>query len=114
MNEPTPIPMLIWCPLCHHRHIDEGEFKTKIHHTHSCQKCGLTFRLAIVPTVGVLFLPGFKTETKAERKEAFLKMAREAGELLNDPDCPSLLAGHPDEGRAGLEELSDDDIHGVN
>jgi hypothetical protein len=55
-----PIPMLIWCPMCCARHIDEGEFATKPHHTHSCQSCGLTWRPAIVPTVGVQYLPGFK------------------------------------------------------
>lgn len=58
--EITPIPMIMYCPECHKRHIDRGEFATKIHHTHSCQKCGLTWRPAVVPTVGVQFLPGFK------------------------------------------------------
>jgi hypothetical protein len=61
-EEPRPIPMLLVCPLCRVRHIDEGEFATKVHHTHSCQACGLTWRPAIVPTVGVLFLPGFKNK----------------------------------------------------
>ena len=56
----SAIPMLIWCPMCKARHVDAGEFATKLHHTHSCQKCGLTWRPAIVPTVGVQFLPGFK------------------------------------------------------
>ena len=37
-----------------------AEFATKPHHTHSCQECGLTWRPAIGPTVGVQFLPGFK------------------------------------------------------
>jgi len=106
MNE--PIPMLLWCPLCHTRHLDEGEFATKPHHSHSCQKCGLTWRPAIVHTVGVQFLPGFKNETKAERQEAFLKMGREAGKLLEKSGV-SMLAGNPD-----LEELTEDDIHGVN
>jgi hypothetical protein len=55
-----PIPMLIHCPICAHRHIDEGEWATKIHHTHSCQHCGHTWRPAVVNTVGVKFLPGFK------------------------------------------------------
>ena len=59
-KEPVPIPMFLTCPLCGARHIDEGEFATKVHHTHSCQNCGLTWRPAIVPTVGVKFLPGFK------------------------------------------------------
>lgn len=61
----APIPMLLWCPMCSKRHIDEGEFATtKVHHTHSCQNCGLTWRPAIVPTVGVQFLPGFKSVVK--------------------------------------------------
>ncbi len=56
----TPIPMLLWCPGCGARHIDEGEFATKPHHTHACQTCGLPWRPALVPTCGVQFLPGFK------------------------------------------------------
>lgn len=42
------------------RHIDVGEFATKPHHTHACQHCGMTWRPAVVDTVGVRFLPGFK------------------------------------------------------
>ena len=48
------------CPLCHARHVDAGEFVTKPHHTHACQACGMVWRPAVVPTVGVQFLPGFK------------------------------------------------------
>lgn len=60
MNGSTePIPMILLCPLCGERHIDTGEFETKPHHTHACQKCGNTWRPAIQPTVGVKFLPGF-------------------------------------------------------
>lgn len=57
---PPPIPMLLWCPLCHARHIDEGEFATKSHKNHSCQSCGLTWQPCKLPTVGVQFLPGYK------------------------------------------------------
>ena len=57
-----PIPMLLWCPECGERHIDEGRFATKVHHTHACQECGNVWRPAVVPTVGVRFLPGFKNE----------------------------------------------------
>jgi predicted RNA-binding Zn-ribbon protein involved in translation (DUF1610 family) len=57
------IPMLLWCPECHHRHIDTGEFVTKLHHTHACQNCGMVWRPAIVATQGVQFLPGFKSES---------------------------------------------------
>jgi predicted RNA-binding Zn-ribbon protein involved in translation (DUF1610 family) len=56
------VPMLLHCPECRTRHIDKGEFATKLHHTHSCQACGLTWRPAIVHTVGVQFLPGFRDE----------------------------------------------------
>ncbi len=59
---PDPIPMLLNCPSCGARHIDQGEFSTKPHHTHACQSCGMVWRPAIEPTVGVQFLPGFKDD----------------------------------------------------
>jgi rubredoxin len=55
-----PIPMILICPGCCARHIDTGLFATKPHHTHACQVCGLVWRPALVDTVGVKFLPGFK------------------------------------------------------
>jgi rubredoxin len=54
------IPMILWCPECMERHIDTGDFATKLHHTHACQNCGFVWRPAIVATVGVRFLPGCK------------------------------------------------------
>lgn len=57
---PAPVEMLLYCPECGARHIDDGEFETKPHHTHACQECGMCWRPAVVPTVGVRFLPGFK------------------------------------------------------
>src|SRR5277367_3652454 len=45
-----PFKLLLYCPECGKRHIDAGEFATKVHHTHSCQYCGLTWRPAIVAT----------------------------------------------------------------
>ncbi len=62
-EEPAPVPMFLTCPKCNARHIDEGDFAMKRHHTHSCQACGLTWRPAVAPTVGVAFLPGFKNES---------------------------------------------------
>lgn len=59
-----PIPMRLLCPVCGELHIDEGEFATKPHHTHACQACGHVRRPAIVSTVGVRFLPGFKDESR--------------------------------------------------
>lgn len=65
VETPTdPIPLLLWCPECGGRHIDAGEFATKPHHTHACQYCGHCWRPAIVNTVGVQFLPGFRNETE--------------------------------------------------
>lgn len=58
--EPEAIPIILTCPFCKARHIDRGEFATKLHHTHACQGCGMVWRPALVPTVGVEFLPGFK------------------------------------------------------
>jgi hypothetical protein len=58
-----PIPMLLHCPICAFKHVDEGEFAEKPHTTHACQHCGHVWRPAIQPTVGVQFLPGFKNES---------------------------------------------------
>lgn len=55
-----PVPMILTCPSCNARHLDEGEFATRVHHTHACQGCGMVWRPALVATVGVQFLPGFK------------------------------------------------------
>lgn len=61
-TEDAPIPMLLWCPECGARHLDEGEFSTHPHHTHACQECGMVWRPAVVCTSGVRFLPGFRNE----------------------------------------------------
>jgi len=58
--EPLPVPMILHCPECSTRHIDAGVFATRAHYTHACQHCGFVWRPAIVSTVGVQFLPGFK------------------------------------------------------
>jgi hypothetical protein len=63
-----PIPIRLTCPECGRLHVDEGEWATRVHATHSCQFCGLTWRPAVVPTVGVRFLPGFKNEEKEATK----------------------------------------------
>lgn len=55
-----PVPLLLHCPLCNTRHVDKGEFATRPHHTHACQQCGHVWRPALVFTVGVQFLPGFR------------------------------------------------------
>ena len=59
----SPVPLRLPCPECHELHVDEGDFATHHHHhTHACQACGHVWRPAVVNTVGVRFLPGFKNE----------------------------------------------------
>ena len=53
------IPMILHCPMCNARHIDEAEFSEVAHHTHACQSCGHVWRPAKVNTHGVRFLPGY-------------------------------------------------------
>lgn len=57
-----PVELILSCPSCGKRHIDEGVWATRVHHTHSCQWCGVTWRPAVRATVGVKFLPGFRNE----------------------------------------------------
>lgn len=59
-QESESIPMLLWCPMCHTRHIDADT--RPAHSTHACQKCGHLWKPALVNTRGVQFLPGTKTE----------------------------------------------------
>lgn len=77
MNAQAPIPMLLWCPQCHERHIDVGEFAYKPHETHSCQHCGMVWKPAKVPTCGVQFLPGYSNEHKAETPAPRVRSADE-------------------------------------
>lgn len=70
--ESLPVPMLLPCPSCGDRHVDRGDFATKPHHTHACQSCGMVWRPAIGPTVGVQFLPGFKDGGDLTPSEAAL------------------------------------------
>lgn len=77
-----PVPMLLWCPECGERHVDV-DFATRVHHTHSCQSCGLTWRPAVVPTVGVQFLPGFKDEAPDGERELLALGVTNADVLAN-------------------------------
>lgn len=65
-----PLPMILTCPTCGERHVDKGTFATKPHHTHACQHCGMVWRPAVIDTVGVQFLPGFKDEPNADAAPA--------------------------------------------
>lgn len=54
------IPMILPCPECGARHIDEKEFERVPHRVHACQECGHVWQPAKVNTHGVRFLPGYK------------------------------------------------------
>jgi rubredoxin len=76
-NKPTPdpIPMRIPCPECRELHIDgladDGtDWAKKPHHTHACQACGHVWRPAVVNTVGVRFLPGFRNAASLPKADA--------------------------------------------
>lgn len=57
-----PIDMILFCPSCHERHIDEGDFATRVHKTHACQHCGFAWKPSKTPTRGVRFLERYKNE----------------------------------------------------
>jgi hypothetical protein len=83
-----PIPMRLPCEKCGALHIDEGRFATEPHETHVCQSCGLTWKPARVPTVGVAFLPGYKNEASTPKSDTSAEAnkieqaAREADDAL--------------------------------
>lgn len=120
-SENKPVEMLIYCPECSSRHIDdpgeypkgyEGEFETKSHHTHACQYCGHVWRPAIGPTVGVRFLPGFKStrrgvipentrrgvEVEAPSKAEIIDALGRAGFIDSLPDDWNTMGTKPEKG----------------
>lgn len=66
LSEFYSIPMILTCPSCGERHIDEGAFAEVPHHTHACQHCGMVWRPAKVNTHGVRFLPGYVNAEKTQ------------------------------------------------
>lgn len=54
------VPVILYCPICTERHIDEGHFADRAHHTHACQSCGHVWRPAKMNAHGVQYLPGYK------------------------------------------------------
>jgi hypothetical protein len=92
---PAPVPMLLHCPICQTRHIDEGEFATKEHHTHACQGCGHVWRPAVGPTVDVQFLPGFKNPPVVDLREEVPR--RTPGERLADLEKKAAMPEHLNE-----------------
>ncbi len=101
-TRPAPTPMILFCPSCSARHIDAGVFATKPHHTHACQRCGVVWRPAVVDTVGVAFLPGFK-----DTPEGIVETGHDIeGQLLSKTERALAEAIYPAWQKAlSLEEL---------
>lgn len=64
-NPPSPVPLLLWCPACHARHVDLGEWAEREHRTHECDACGMRWAPASVATVGVQKLPNADDAARA-------------------------------------------------
>lgn len=45
--ETVIIPSLLFCPKCHAKHVDEGEWETRPHRTHLCLSCGNEWRVTV-------------------------------------------------------------------
>jgi hypothetical protein len=56
-DAPAPIPMLLFCPVCHAQHVDapepENDWTNPPHKSHKCHSCAAVWRPADVPTTGV-------------------------------------------------------------
>lgn len=56
IEAPTPKPMILHCPKCGMKHIDEGEWASvRRHKSHLCMGCGEIWRPFDFHTVGVAF-----------------------------------------------------------
>jgi hypothetical protein len=112
-----PIPIRLLCPMCGELHIDVGEFATKPHHTHACQACGHVWRPAVVNTVGVRFLPGFKNDEAVRAPECTCESWRTEPAYPPDPNCPRHGKPEPEctcvmSARGGLDIDSNCPRHG--
>lgn len=118
----APIAIRLLCPICGEPHVDEGELATKPHHTHACQACGHVWRPAVVATVGVRFLPGFKNEpppkvvatneTAAEEHPEDRQMRLE-GERYGHEHAAEFVGAHPIEIGSLIATYSDEGAHDV-
>lgn len=88
---PQPIPMRLHCPECGELHVDDGEWATREHTSHACQFCGAVWRPAVVATVGVRFLPGYRNESVSittNYTDQFGKKAQSIESVTVEPPRP--------------------------
>jgi len=91
------IDLILSCPQCCERHIDDGEWVDRGHHTHACQFCGLVWRPAIEFTRGVQSLPGFLNEAvEVAIEELPKRICQEPVDPLGDEFEDVRLAITPD------------------
>lgn len=102
-----PIPMRLPCPKCGALHVDEGEFATKAHHAHACQACGEVWRPAVVYTVGVRFLPGFRNAEVAPPSPAVERETDSAWFYAEASDAEDWHGPHDSEADAVAEARAD-------
>lgn len=79
-----PIPLILDCPFCHSQHVDEGPKGSVPHRTHACQHCGRLWAPAVVPTVGVRFLPGCRNDEDVESPQSEDSRSRVVAAILRD------------------------------
>jgi len=44
-KQPVLHRVTLYCPFCLTKHVDEGQWATKPHHTHLCSSCGQEWRV---------------------------------------------------------------------
>ena len=50
---PGGVPAYIFCKRCNEQHIDRGEWVTRLHKTHKCEKCGYMWKPFEFATLGI-------------------------------------------------------------
>lgn len=69
-SKESPIKLLLDCPNCKQRHVDEGEWAIKPHIKHRCQFCGHEWRPDYRYTVGVASIEEYLGIKKPDASES--------------------------------------------
>lgn len=91
---PLPVPVVIYCPACQTKHIDEGEWATRPHKTHKCQNCSLEWRPFPYATVGIVGAPasGDAAPLRDELKKAKEEITASLWAFMNNSTRPKIVA----------------------
>ena len=66
----SSVPMELNCPSCAEPHVDIGEWATRPHKTHQCQKCGREWRPFAYTTVGIAPQATFECAARKNKVDA--------------------------------------------